>query len=47
MDTQLSPQTPDTTMSGHPLQPVYGPDDAAAPDAPPPGTYPYTRGLHP
>src|SRR6478736_3570978 len=47
MDTQLSPQTPDSTMSGHPLQPVYGPADAAAPDAPLPGTYPYTRGLHP
>ena len=47
MDTQLSPQTPASTMSGHPLEPVYGPNGAAAPDAPPPGTYPYTRGLHP
>ena len=34
-------------MSGHPLAPVYGPGDDPAPDAPPPGTYPYTRGLHP
>ena len=47
MDTQLSPQTPSSTMSGHPLAPVYGPNGAPAPDAPPPGTYPYTRGLHP
>ena len=34
-------------MSGHPLAPVYGSGDGPAPDAPPPGTYPYTRGLHP
>ena len=47
MDTQLTPQTPASTMSGHPLRPVYGPADAAAPDAPLPGTYPFTRGLHP
>ncbi len=47
MDTQLSPQTPDSTMSGHPLQPAYGPADSPAPESPAPGTYPYTRGLHP
>ena len=34
-------------MSGHPLAPVYGPDGGPAPDAPPPGNYPYTRGMHP
>jgi methylmalonyl-CoA mutase, N-terminal domain len=37
---------PATTISGRPVHPVYGPGDAA-PDAPPPGQYPYTRGLHP
>jgi methylmalonyl-CoA mutase N-terminal domain/subunit len=31
-----------TTISGVPLAPVYGRDEA-----PPPGEYPYTRGLHP
>ena len=31
--------TPFTTMSGIPLEPVYGPDDAEFP-----GVYPYTRG---
>jgi methylmalonyl-CoA mutase N-terminal domain/subunit len=30
-----------TTMSGVPLEPVYGPDDAEFP-----GQYPYTRGVH-
>ena len=29
------------TMSGVPLEPVYGPDDAAFP-----GQFPYTRGIH-
>src|SRR4029079_719401 len=47
MDTQLSPQTPASTMSGHPLQPAYGPADSPAPDAPAPASYPYTRWLHP
>ena len=33
------------TRSGVPIKPVYGPDDVAkAP--PPPGEYPYTRGIH-
>jgi len=32
---------PFTTMSGVPLEPVYGPHDG-----PHPGQYPYTRGLH-
>ncbi|MFZ1063350.1 MAG: methylmalonyl-CoA mutase family protein [Acidimicrobiales bacterium] len=31
-----------TTMSGVPLEPVYGPDDGEFP-----GEYPYTRGVHP
>ena len=33
---------PFTTMSGVPLEPVYGPEDGEFP-----GTYPYTRGVHP
>ena len=36
----------DRTMSGIPIDAVYGPPaDGQAP--PPPGEYPYTRGLHP
>ena len=36
----------DRTMSGIPIDAVYGPPpDGTAP--PPPGEYPYTRGLHP
>jgi len=31
-----------TTMSGIALEPVYGPEDAEFP-----GTFPYTRGVHP
>jgi methylmalonyl-CoA mutase, N-terminal domain len=40
-------ETPDRgrTMSGLPLQPVYGPDGRRP--EPGPGEYPYTRGLHP
>jgi methylmalonyl-CoA mutase N-terminal domain/subunit len=34
-----------TTLSGHPLQPVYA--MASTPSAPPPGEYPYTRGIYP
>jgi methylmalonyl-CoA mutase N-terminal domain/subunit len=33
---------PFTTMSGVPLEPVYGPEDGEFP-----GNYPYTRGVHP
>jgi len=39
-----------TTISGAPLQPLYGPDDAvvdAERDLGLPGQYPYTRGVHP
>jgi len=32
------------TMSGLPLEPVYGP--GAIEDPPPPGVFPYTRGIH-
>ena len=36
------------TLSGIPLRSVYGPDDTPDPaaGAPPPGQYPYTRGIH-
>jgi methylmalonyl-CoA mutase N-terminal domain/subunit len=34
------------TSWGEPVKRVYGPDDAPAP-APPPGEFPYTRGVHP
>jgi len=34
-----------TTISGVPIEPVYGPEDAPR-DVPPPGEFPYTRGIH-
>jgi methylmalonyl-CoA mutase N-terminal domain/subunit len=41
----------DRTISDLPLEPVYGPADVAgldlARDVPPPGEFPYTRGIHP
>jgi methylmalonyl-CoA mutase N-terminal domain/subunit len=41
----------DRTISDVPLKPVYGPADTAhldlARDLPPPGEYPFTRGIHP
>jgi methylmalonyl-CoA mutase, N-terminal domain len=36
----------DRTISDVPLKTVYGPEDLGSPN-PPPGTYPYTRGIHP
>jgi len=40
-----------TTISGSPVQPVYGPEDIAGGEPArrlaPPGEYPYTRGIHP
>src|SRR5580693_8544846 len=33
------------TLSGLPLEPFYGPDSAPA-KIPPPGEFPYTRGIH-
>src|SRR5438552_8527407 len=35
-----------TTLSGVPIEPVYGPVDVAALVLPPPGEFPYTRGIH-
>src|SRR5580658_4561263 len=34
-----------TTLSGLPVKPSYGPEDLADP-LPPPGQFPYTRGIH-
>jgi methylmalonyl-CoA mutase N-terminal domain/subunit len=36
----------DRTISDVPLKVFYGPEDAGSPN-PPPGVYPYTRGIHP
>jgi methylmalonyl-CoA mutase N-terminal domain/subunit len=38
---------PVATLSGLPVQPVYGPEDVAGLDLTPPGEFPYTRGIHP
>src|SRR5947207_1370114 len=38
-------ERPFTTISGVPIEPVYGPE-AAPRDLPPPGKFPYTRGIH-
>ncbi len=39
-----------TTISGVPIEPLYGPENLAgvdlASEAPPPGEFPYTRGIH-
>jgi methylmalonyl-CoA mutase N-terminal domain/subunit len=39
-----------TTISGVPIEPLYGPEDLAGVDLPrelpPPGEFPYTRGIH-
>ena len=40
-DAQALRDTPFTTMSGIPLEPVYGPRDGEFP-----GVYPYTRGAY-
>jgi len=34
------------TLSGLPLEPVYGPDQLSTLDLPKPGDFPYTRGIH-
>ena len=36
-----------TTTSGFEIKEVYGPSDRVAAELPNPGTYPYTRGIHP
>jgi methylmalonyl-CoA mutase N-terminal domain/subunit len=48
---RVAPAVPEDTMGGLPLKPSYGPEAVAqldiAREVPPPGEYPYTRGLHP
>src|ERR1700675_4310663 len=50
MSKTLTATKPYTTMSGLPLEPVYGPESLAGVDlereAPLPGQFPYTRGIH-
>ena len=36
-----------TTLSGIPVEPVYGPEDIRGLQPPPAGEFPYTRGIHP
>jgi methylmalonyl-CoA mutase, N-terminal domain len=47
---RLAPAVPEDTLGGLPLQVSYGPEDIAdldiARELPPPGEYPYTRGIH-
>jgi methylmalonyl-CoA mutase, N-terminal domain len=44
---QTTTQKPVTTLSGLPVQPLYGPEDAAGTGAAEqPGQFPYTRGIH-
>jgi methylmalonyl-CoA mutase, N-terminal domain len=38
--------TPFTTISGVPIEPVYGPEHLPPDGPPPPGQFPYTRGIH-
>jgi len=42
----VQPEKIFATLSGLPLKPAYGPQDVPA-AAPPPGDFPYTRGIHP
>src|SRR6202050_2361831 len=41
----LTTAKPYRTLSGLPLEPFYGSDQAPA-TVPPPGSFPYTRGIH-
>jgi methylmalonyl-CoA mutase, N-terminal domain len=42
----VQPEKAIRTLSGIPVKPFYGPEDVGS-DPPPPGQYPYTRGIHP
>ena len=37
---------PRKTLSGIPVEPVYGPEHIRGLEIPPPGEFPYTRGIH-
>src|ERR1700679_2823130 len=45
MSKTLTAEKSYRTLSGLPLEPVYGPEDAPA-HVPNPGAFPYTRGIH-
>jgi methylmalonyl-CoA mutase, N-terminal domain len=44
--SRVSPEKSYRTLSGLPLEPVYGPDQAPKQDTSKPGQFPYTRGIH-
>ncbi len=46
MNKTLTAEKSYRTLSGLPLEASYGPDQAPAAAPPPPGTFPYTRGIH-
>jgi len=50
VDRRQSPRHSFTTISGRPIEPLYGPEDLAgidyARDLAEPGQFPYTRGIH-
>src|SRR5579862_9014573 len=44
--TGAPPAAARKTLSGIPVEPVYGPEDIRGLVEPPPGEFPYTRGIH-
>jgi methylmalonyl-CoA mutase N-terminal domain/subunit len=46
MSKALTAEKSYRTLSGLPLEPVYGPGDLPSLDLPAPGEFPYTRGIH-
>ncbi|HLG98315.1 MAG TPA: methylmalonyl-CoA mutase family protein [Bryobacteraceae bacterium] len=44
--TSAPPAIVRKTLSGIPVEPVYGADDVRGLESPPPGEFPYTRGIH-
>ena len=46
MSKTLTAEKSYRTLSGLPLEPVYGPGDVPSLDLPNPGEFPYTRGIH-
>ena len=47
MEDAAFAKLPTATPSGVDLRAVYGPEGAEAPETPPPGEFPYTRGIYP
>ncbi|MBV8817987.1 MAG: methylmalonyl-CoA mutase, partial [Acidobacteriaceae bacterium] len=44
--TRSAASAPRKTLSGIPVEPFYGPPDIEGLEVPPPGEFPYTRGIH-